>query len=247
MLHLLKRHPLPISALLSRSLVLTYAFPTGILAPLLPEGLVVDLFAGYALLAIALVQARRLRPCFLPAVAGRDLFLGGYRIFARLASAAGSKRGLFVLGSLTNRRWMVGAGNRLTHYQYRLCESTLVDRDGRLQWTVRSADAEADLEVTADLSHPALVPPEGSVFSTLAEARRFAGPLPYTFDYEQATGSIISIHALRQSWHPQPVRVTVGRNRFLEREPFCRAAPLLANAFYLRDVPYHWQRGVRLA
>ena len=56
MLHLLKRHPIPISAFFRHSLVLTYALPPETLEPLLPKGLVLDLFRGHAFLAIALVD-----------------------------------------------------------------------------------------------------------------------------------------------------------------------------------------------
>jgi hypothetical protein len=97
MLHLLKRHPIPISAFFRHSLVLTYALPPEVLEPLLPKGLVLDLFRGHAFLAIALVQTENLRPSFLPAIMGQDFFLSGYRIFTRLDSAAQSKRGLRIL------------------------------------------------------------------------------------------------------------------------------------------------------
>jgi hypothetical protein len=247
MLHLLKRHPIPISAFFRHSLVLTYAFPSEILEPLLPKGLVLDLFRGHALLAVALVQTKRLRPSFLPAAMGRDFFLSGYRIFTRLGNGAQSKRGLRILRSDTDHKWMVRAGNLMTHYNYRLCHATLEERDQEIRWTIRTPRSEADLEVVARLTDEPAPLPSSSPFATLAEARRFAGPLPYTFDYEEATDSIIGICAIRQKWEPQPVAVEVRRNTFLEQEPFCGAAPLLANAFYVCDVPYRWQRGRRLS
>ena len=247
MLHLLKRHPIPISAFFRHSLVLTYAFPPEILEPLLPKGLVLDLFRGHAFLAVALVQTERLRPSFLPAAMGRNFFLSGYRIFTRLGSGAQSKRGLRILRSDTDHKWMVRAGNLLTHYNYRLCHATLEERDHEIRWTIRTPRSEADLEVVERLTDEPAPLPSSSPFATLAEARRFAGPLPYTFDYEEATGSIIGICEIRQKWEPQPVAVEVRRNTFLEQEPFCAAAPLLANAFHVRDVPYQWQRGRRLS
>lgn len=242
MFHWLKRHPIPVSAFFRHSLVLTYAFWPEILEPLLAPGLVLDTWQGHAFLAIAMVQTEDLRPSFLPRVIGRDFFLTGYRIFTRLAGSQ-SKRGLKILRSDTNKSFMVRAGNLLTHYNYHLCRSTLEESGGELHWMVETPGREADLDVVARLGgNPARLP-EGSPFTTLAEARRFAGPLPYTFDYEEATGSIIAIGAVRQEWDPQPVEVTVGRNLFLEREPFRRAAPILANAFHVRDVPYRWRRG----
>jgi hypothetical protein len=246
MLYLLKRHPIPIAAFFRHSLVLTYAFPPEVLSLLLPEGLILDTFRGYAFLAIALVETKQLRPSFLPAALGRDFFLSGYRIFTRLADGTQSKRGLRILRSDTDHLWMVRAGNLLTHYNYRLCQATIEEQDHKLRITIRTPDAEADLDVTAELcDYPAPLP-EGSPFTTLAEARRFAGPLPYTFDYEAPTHSIIGIHALRQKWNPVPVSVSVRSNSFFQREPFRRTKPILANAFYVHDVPYQWQRGVRL-
>ena len=245
MLHWLKRHPIPISALFRHSLVLTYAFPPEILEPLLAPGLVLDTWRGHAFLAVALVQTESLRPSFLPRAMGRDFFLSGYRIFTRLASSQ-SKRGLKILRSDTDMPLMVRAGNWLTHYNYHLCQATLEERGDELHWLIKTPRCEADLEVVAHLGGDPAQLPKGSPFAALAEARRFAGPLPYTFDYEEATGSIIGIRAVRQEWDPQPVEVEVRRNNFLERELFRGAAPVLANAFHVRDVPYQWQRG-RLA
>jgi hypothetical protein len=244
--HLLQRHPIPISAFFRHSLVLTYAFQPEVLLPLLPHGLVLDTYRGYAFLAIALVQTTGLRPSFLPSAMGQDFFLSGYRIFTRLDRGGLSKRGLRILRSDTDHPWMVRAGNWLTHYNYRLCQATLEERDDEIRWTIQTPHSEADLEVVARLAGgPASLPP-CSPFVTLAAASRFAGPLPYTFDYEESTDSIIGIRAMRQKWNPQPVWVDVRRNTFLEREPFCRSVPILANAFYVGDVPYQWQRGRRL-
>ena len=242
----LKRHPFPVSAWFEHSLVLTYAFSPEILEPLVPPGLVLDTFGGFGFLAIALVQTRQLRPSFLPAAFGRGFFLSGYRICTRLAGGGRSLRGLRILRSDTDHRWMMCAGNLLTHYNYRLCRATVEDLDDQMRWTVETPGAEADLEVTAHLDGAPATLPAGSPFTTLAEARRFAGPLPYTFDHEEGTHSIIGIQALRQKWDPQAVTVDVRRNTFLEHEPFCRTTPILANAFHVRDVPYQWQRGRRL-
>lgn len=244
--HRLRRHPVPMAAFFRHSLVLTYAFPPQVLAPLLPPGLVLDTLRGHAFLAIALVQTSNMRPTFLPAALGGDFFLSGYRIFTRLATAAGSKRGLRILRSDTDSPLMARAGNLLTHYNYRLCRAELENSDRRLHWTIRTPHAEADLEVTAHIGGEPAPLPTSSPFRGMAEARRFAGPLPYTFDYEQSTGSIIGIRALRQNWNPQPVAVEVQQNTFLDREPFRSAAPLLANAFHVSRVPYQWQRGRRM-
>src|ERR1700739_466416 len=142
---------------------------------------------------------------------------------------------------------MVCGGNLLTHYNYHLCQAAFEEDESEIHWTIRTPRAEADLEVFAQIRGNPQCPPDGSPFVTWAEARRFAGPLPYTFDYEEETQSIIGIRAMRQSWNPQPVEVEVRQNTFLDHGAFRGTPPILANAFHVRDVPYQWQRGSRLA
>ncbi len=241
MLYLLKRHPFAVTAYFRHSLVLTYAFPARLLEPLLPPGLSVDTYGDFGFLAIALVQAERLHPNFLPPSFGRECFLSGYRIFARAGDAL---RGLRIIESYTDHRWMRSAGNLLTHYRYQLCTSALEESPQRLSWTVSTPDGGADLDVVAHFGPAPL--PAGSPFATERDARRFAGPLPYTFDYEPQTHSLIRIQGVRQNWRPEPVRVEVRRNTFLDREPFCRAPAILANAFHVKELPYEWLKGRRM-
>jgi hypothetical protein len=245
MLHWLKRHPVPVTAFFRHALVLAYAFPPEVLEPLLPEGLSLDVWRGKGFLAIALVATERMRPSFLPAAMGSDFFLCGYRIFTRLTGSE-SLRGLRILRSDTDRRLMVCAGNLLTHYNYSLCKAELEECGGEIHWTVRTPHGHADLDVMARGLGGDAALPAGSPFASMAEARRFAGPLPYTFDDETETRSIIAIRAVRQAWNPRPVEVEVRRCTFLEREPFCRVRPVLANAFYVQDVDYRWLRGRRV-
>ena len=240
----LKRHPFPVVAHFRQSLVLTYALPRQVLTPLLPPGLILDTFGDVGFLAIALVQTECLRPTFLPKALGQDFFLSGYRIFTRFQTGSGRRlRGLKILRSDTDRRRMVWSGNALTHYRYRLAGVEVATRDHSLEIQIKTPQREADLHVDADLSEGAELPP-GSPFADWHQARLFAGPLPFTFDYEAETNSIIMIEGVRQNWHPRPVTVRVLRSTFLEAEPFASARPVLASAFYIEDIPYRWKRGV---
>lgn len=243
MLYRLRRHPLPISAFFTHSLVLTYAYPAKTLQQLLPPGLAVDTYGDYGFIAIAMVQTRRLHPAFLPSVLGVDFFLTGYRVFTRFSSRL-SLRGLRILRSDTDRRLMAVGGNLLTHYGYVHCRAAMVTEGDRLHVTVTSPGGAADLDVVADLSSRPAPLPAGSPFANLEDARRFAGPLPYTFDHERETNSIVMIKATRSHWEPQPIAVSVRKATFLEHAPFNTVTPILANAFHIENVPYRWERGV---
>ena len=245
MLLALRRHPLPIEAFFRHSLVLTFAFPEALLEPLLFPGLTLDTYEGNGFLAIALVATEKLRPAGLPAFLGRRFFLSGYRIFSRFRRADKKVlRGLRILRSDADSRFMVWAGNRLTHYNYRLCTQTTHSTDDTLDITVRTPGAEADLEVRAFRKEHFTTPPPGSPFPDLDTARRFAGPLPFTFNHEPQTGSLVIVQGVRDNWHPQPVRVEIAQCTFLNQAPFNQVPPRLANAFLLENIPYRWERGV---
>ena len=240
----LKRHPIPVKAHFRHSLVLTYGFPKQLLEGLLPPGLMLDTHRGFAFLAIAMVQTEALRPAFLPAWFGHDFFLTGYRIFARYRTRAGrTLRGLRMVRSDTDNRLMAFFGNRLTHYNYRVAEASLKEDSQRLQIEIKTVGAKSDLHVAADLTSRAAPLPAGSPFADLHEARLFAGPLPFTFDYETETHSIVIIEGVRKNWKPQPIRIEVFKNTFFDKAPFNQATPILANAFHVENISYSWQRG----
>ncbi|MFD7812740.1 DUF2071 domain-containing protein [Streptomyces sp. NPDC059785] len=252
MRHLIRRHPIPIETHFAHSLVLTYALPAEVLRPLVPPALELDTYrAGaqeplYGFVAAALVDTRALRPAAVPARFGRDFLLTGYRVFTRFPTPGGrTMRGLRILRSDTDKHLMRLGGNLLTRYNYRQARvSTQVTND-TLEFRVDSADGHADLTVRADLrSAPAPLPPT-SPFADERAARRFAGPLPYTFEWEPQTRSVIVIKASRAQWDPQPVRVDVDRLTFFDHGPLAGAHPVLANAFHVAGVDYGWERGVR--
>ncbi|SOD89795.1 Uncharacterized conserved protein (COG2071) [Streptomyces sp. Ag109_G2-15] len=246
MRYLLQRHPVAIRTRFAHSLVLTYALPAEVLRPLVPPGLELDTYGEYGFVAAALVDTRALRPALLPARLGADYLLTGYRVFTRFRTPGGRvMRGLRILRSDTDSRLMVLGGNLMTRYNYRLARiSSQVEAD-TLEFRVDSADGRADLHVRADLgSVPAPLPP-GSPFADARAARRFAGPLPYTFEYEPQTRSMIVIKAFRTHWDPQPVSVDVRRLTFFDHVPFAGTRPILANAFHVADLEYGWERGLR--
>ena len=197
-------------------------------------------------MAVALVRARALRPAGLPSRLGQDFFLSGYRVFTTFRQPDGRVvRGLRILRSDADRAAMVTGGNLLTHYNYHRCDARVDASPQRLACAVRSDDGAADLDVAADLTRHDL--PPGSPFASLREARRFAGPLPFTFDYERETHSIVAINGRRTHWQPTPVSVDVRAIAFFDQPAFAGCTPTLAAAFHVRNVSYRWERGVRHA
>lgn len=242
----LRRHPIPIEAHFDHGLTLVYALPAELLRPLVPRGLELETFGGHGFVAVAMVQTRSLRPAGLPKSLGRDFFLAGYRVFVRFHTDDGrTLRGLRILRSDADRWSMVAGGNLLTHYNYRRCETGVQSSADVVHVSVSTPDGTGDLDVTAHLRTRDL--PAGSPFRTLRDAQRFAGPLPFTFDFEPETNSIVAIQARRTAWRPAPIAVDVRRLAFFDQPRFKGCAPILAAAFHVAEVDYRWERGVRHA
>lgn len=239
----LKSHPFPVVAFFEKVVAVSFAFPGEVLEPLVEEGLALDTFEGLGFVTVALVWTRRLRPAGFPAFLGQDFLLAGYRIFTRLEDGRGRRlRGLKILRSETDRRRMVWSGNLLTRYQYRLIRQEV--EEGPAQTRVRTwlPDGTPTLDIRFSPLPEGAPPPAGSPFADWRTARRFAGPMPFTFS-GRGDGSFVVIEGSRQSWVPRPVAVESWKVGLFDEAPFCGVKPVLANAFTVRDVDYRWERG----
>ncbi|MBC9813021.1 DUF2071 domain-containing protein [Crocinitomicaceae bacterium CZZ-1] len=235
----LKNHPFPVEAFFKQSVVLTFAVPKEQLQQLIPECLELDTLNNtWGFVAVALVQTSGLRPKGFPAFMGNDFFLTGYRIFVRYTTSNGKRlRGLYILRSETNRKKMEFFGNIFTHYNYTTTDIT--QQSIGTKQVIRSK--KSGLDVTFDVSGDEVLLPEYSPFSDWKEARRYAGPLPHTFTYNQQDKTVLIIEGIRQNWNPKPVNVINYQFAFIDQLNL--EGIVLANAFEISNVPYYWKKG----
>lgn len=234
----IKNHPFAVEAFFESSLVLTYAVPKEELADKIPGCLELDTFNDqWAFIAVAIVKTKGLRPKGFPSFTGNDFILTGYRIFVRYTTTEGKRlRGLYILGSQTDKKKMAFFGNIFTHYNYTSTDIELQKSQAAIK--VHSHKSGLHLEVNLD-SEAAL--PSQSPFSSWKEARRFAGPLPFTFTYNESTKEVLIIEGVRENWTPQPVTVTSHQVDFIESLQIKNK--VLANAFLVQNIPYYWKKG----
>ena len=242
MFSFLKNHPFPVEAFFESSLVLTFAAPPEELRKrkLIPECLELDVFDDKsAFVAVALVQTSALRPKGLPRFFGSDFFLIGYRVFVRYTNVKGKRiRGLYIIKSETDRRKMAFFGNIFTHYKYTTTDISQT-KDGA-QTEIKSV--KSDFCITVEENAGDVNLPPDSPFANWKEARRFAGPLPFTFTYNRAEKTVLIIEGVRQNWTPEPVRVNDYHISFLDDLHLKNL--VLANAFVIKNIPYQWKSGI---
>jgi hypothetical protein len=238
MLPFLKDHPFSVEAFFQRSLVLTFAAPKEQLQDHIPECLELDTFKDkWAFVAVAMVQTRQLKPKGFPKYLGNDFFLIGYRVFVKYMSNTGKRlRGLYILKSETDKRRMQFLGNIFTHYNYTTTDIKQTLTDNKLE--IRSS--KSDFKITIDQSIETSLPVD-SPFTDWREARRFAGPLPFTFTYNSDNKEVLIIEGVRKNWHPYPVNVINYHISFLNSLDLNEMK--LANAFVINNIPYYWKKG----
>ncbi len=239
MLSFLKDHPFAVEAFFESSLVLTFAVPKEEVKHLIPECLELDtLNDKWAFIAVAMVQTKELRPKGFPKFMGNDFFLIGYRVFVRYTNNAGKRlRGLYILKSQTDKQKMEFFGNLFTHYNY---TTTDIQQTTKNNYAQISSNLSG-LNVEYEIENETVALPEHSPFIDWKEARRFAGPLPFTFTYNKEKKEVLIIEGVRENWTPNPVYVKEQSVSFINELNL--KGVVLANAFIIKNIPYYWKKG----
>lgn len=235
----LKNHPFKIKADFESSLVLTFAIPKDQLLQYLPDCLELDVFEDkWAFLAVALVQTKNLRPNFLPTFLGNDFFLVGYRIFVKYKNKAGKRlRGLYIIKSETDKSKMEFFGNIFTHYNYTTTDILKIENNK----TTKIYSEKSKFDISIENINNQVSIPKDSPFLSWKEARRFSGPLPFTFTYLEEEKSVLIIEGVRKNWQPKPVLIKTYNFEFLNNLKFKNI--VLASSFEIKDVSYFWKKG----
>lgn len=239
MLKSLKKHPFSVEAFFESSIVLTFAVPKEQLESLIPACLTLDTFKDkWAFVAVAMVQTKDLRPKRFPKFMGNDFFLIGFRIFVRYKDSRGKNlRGLYILKSETNKKKMAFFGNIFTHYNY---TTTDIHQSSKHQ-IIRLSSKKSNFSIGLKKTNEEVDLPKKSPFKNWKEARRFAGPLPFTFTYNEAKKEVLIIEGVRKNWKPKPIEVEKYQIGFLDTLGLKNH--VLANAFIIENIPYYWKKG----
>jgi uncharacterized protein YqjF (DUF2071 family) len=237
MLDFLKSHPFAVETYFENSIVLTYAIAKEELENLIPECLELDTFNDkWAFIALAMVNTKKLRPKGVPKFLGNNFFLIGYRVFVRYTNSKGRRlRGLYILKSETNKRKMSFFGNIFTHYNYTTTDISYQTQKEGLNIT----SSKSNLDVIVNFKGEDIALPSNSPFNNWKEARRFAGPLPFTFTVNE--DEILIIEGVRNNWKPQPIQILKDNVGFIQEKKFKNIQ--LANGFIVSNIPYYWKKG----
>lgn len=240
-LKFLKNHPFAVEAFFESSVVLSFAIPKQELESYIPECLELDTFDDqWGFVAAAMVQTKGLRPKGFPKFLGNDFFLIGFRIFVKYKSKSGKiYRGLYIIKSETDKKKMEFFGNMFTHYNYSTTDINIFSNE-----EIRTFSSEkSKLNIVIEQTDEEIDLPSESPFEDWKAARKFAGPLPFTFTYNETDKTVLIIQGVRQNWKPKPIKIKSYQIDFIDQLKFKNIK--LANAFEINNIPYYWKKGRR--
>lgn len=236
----LQSHPFPVEAFFKKSVVVTCAVEKEILAKLIPAPLQLDTFLNsWGFIAMALVETQHLRPKGLPAFLGNDFTLIGYRIFVRYTNSKGKNlRGLHILKSETDKKRMEFLGNIFTNYKYETIDiqETTWQNNRLFQSKTGSFKIRYQEDDAANMTLPL-----NSPFADWKEARRFAGPLPFTFSVDNVNQEVIIVEGKRAFWEPKPIQIQDFSSEYINQ--LTKNQFQIASGFIVKDIPYEWSAG----
>lgn len=236
MVNLIPKHSFEVKAHFEKVIMLTFAVPKEDVLPLIPSCLELDDYDNkWGFITLAFVKAKDLRPVRFPKFMGSDLILSGYRIFVKYKENGGRcLRGIYIIKSETDSLKMKLMGNILTHYNYSFSDLELNQdlKGGRIKSTKAGFDIQYE-NYSENL-------PSDSPFPDWKIARKFVGPLPNTFSYNEEKKEVLIIRGRRGNWNPKPIKITEYTIPFLGDLNFSKIK--LANAFQIEDVPYMWDK-----
>lgn len=128
-------------------------------------------------------------------------------------------------------------GNIFTHYNYSTTDISELNKNNFK--VIKSIKSKFTLKI--DTTEKEINLPENSPFENWKEARRFAGPLPFTFTYNEEKREVLIIEGVRQNWKPKPIEIINYDFSFINKFNFQNS--VLANAFVIENIPYYWKKG----
>jgi hypothetical protein len=233
--------PFPVKAWFDFFVVLFFSIDKNEAAKRIPFPLQLDLHNEKALLAVAAVQTKNFRPAFLPSFMGRNFNLVGYRFLTTYERQNGDTiRGLKIIRSQTNQSLMKFWGDRFTQYkfEYNPLEFNLGENEVRLT----GEGINIELRKHADPQSTPL--PAGSCFADWKYARKYAGPLLYTFETNETTKTISITEGTRKNWQPKPIETVRCEIDFLRSPEISSLNPVLSAAYMVQNIPYDWKKAV---
>lgn len=205
------------------------------LRSVLPSPLEPKVVNGVGIGGICLIRLREIRPRLIPRALGIGSENAAHRIAVVLADG---REGVFIPRRDTSSRLNSLAGGRLFPGRHHLSCFKVAESDGDYDVRVEDRHKEVLVTVKAELAESM---PQGSVFSSVAEASAFfeAGSLGYS--PAEHPGKLDALELRTETWRVSPLEVRSVRSAFFEdRGRFPEGSVQFDSALLMTNIHHEW-------
>ena len=229
-----------ITGIIRRRILINYRVDPSAIAPLLPAGLRPKHYKGWAIAGICMIRLEKIRPGFLPLPFGLSSENAAHRIAVTWTGDDGTERdGVFIPRRDSNSLLNQWAGGRLFPGQHHSARFDVVDRDGSLEFSMRSNDGSVAIRFSVRESATFS---RGSTFSTLAEASEFFRDGQDGFSSRDDAERLDGVQLRIKDWQVTPLDVDFVESSFFdERTRFPADGVHFDCALLMRNVVHEWR------
>ena len=230
--------------LLAPCLLLTYRVGADAVRGLLPCGLALSTFRGWAFWNVVLCRVSAMRPRGAPRCLGVDYSHVAYRLHARAVAADGRELdGLYFVRSDADRAWLARAGNLVTDLRFEKSRIAWAGNDQTM--TVRVSNSPTGRGDADVIVRPGAytLPPGDSCFDSPRSASAFLKyrPLGLATDRTGCRLRLTEVLRNERDWRERPVAVERARFAFFDRLKM--PAMHLERAVTVAPIAYRWRLG----
>lgn len=233
-------HPLPMKTRFRRCVLANFEMSPETLAARLPDHLTPDIHHGKSFVSVVVAEMEKMRPAFLPRLAGITYNQVVYRAVVK----CGDERGVTFLRSDADNTFMVTGGNLLTFFRFHRADAHWRIDESAVEFELTPRDdAVAAIKLSLDKTTMSSEMPTGSGFRDLSEAQSFLTELYLAFGQQRAGGRVETVRVERSPWngrvcHDRAARYDAMTGGVL----FGTDETRLNSVFLVEGLDYHWNR-----
>jgi hypothetical protein len=227
-----------IRGVIDRRILVNYRIDADVAARLLPSPFEPKLIHGHAMAGICLIRLKRVRPAFLPGVAGIGSENAAHRFAVEWDRGGERREGVFIPRRDTSSTLNAVVGGRLFPGEHHHASFDIRESEDRLHVGYQSDDGAVRVRVDASLADRL---PADSVFDSLDAASSFfeGGSLGYSATRDPARYDGLELRC--HNWAVRPLTVDSVESSFFEDPSnFPEGSATFDHALLMRGIEHEW-------
>jgi hypothetical protein len=227
-----------VRGIIERRMLINFRCAPEVLARLLPAPFRPKLVRGWGMVGVCLIRLGKIRPTFLPALAGLSSENAAHRFAIEWDDRETTRAGVFIPRRDTNSLLNRLAGGRVFPGVHHAASFRVWETGQRFKLEMRSRDETAFVRVLARVTGSL---PERSVFSSLEDATSFFRDGAIGWSPGMAPGQFDGLELCCNAWRMEALAVErIESSFFQDRRAFPSGSIEFDCALLMRDVPHAW-------